>query len=166
MTGLIEALRSGRRQWRIGMINGPNMPNLGRRDPAVYGSVESMEDLERRVAGVCEGLGVSLAGSVCSNSEADILGWIHANTANLEGLVVNPAGLTTFGEATRHALQESRVPFVEVHFGNIARRQVESRFTATSAGACFGLKRHSYTAAVVALVGALDSGDVVAGGQP
>lgn len=142
------------------MINGPNMPNLGRRDPRVYGTVKDIGELVARVERLCEALGVTLRENICSNSEAEILGWIHERGPGLDGIVINPAGLTTFGEATRHALEETGRPFVEVHFGNIARRGVESRFSSTAAGVCFGLRRHSYAAGVVALVGALDGDDI------
>jgi len=143
------------------MINGPNMPNLGHRDKNVYGDVSSMAELVKRVERLCEELGATLRAHVCSNSEAEILDWIHATSSTLDGLIVNPAGLTTFGEATRHALEETGRPFVEVHFGNVARRGVQSRFSRTAAGVCFGLRRHSYAAAVVGLIGALDNDDVV-----
>ena len=157
---LLHELRSSDRRWELGMINGPNMPNLGRRDRRVYGAVENIEELVKRVERLCAELGITLRAHVCSNSEAEILGWIHEHGPDLDGLIVNPAGLTTFGEATRHALEDTGRPFVEVHFGNIARRAVESRFSSTAAGACFGLRRHSYAAAVVGLVGALDGDDI------
>jgi 3-dehydroquinate dehydratase-2 len=153
---LREVVRSTDRRWRIGLLNGPNMPNLGNRDKAVYGAISSMGALVKYFRDVCEGLGVELAAEVCSNYEGDILTWIHAEGPQLDGIVANPAGLTAFGEATRHALAEAGCPFVEVHFGNLARTGLQSRFTATAAGLCYGLREHSYAAGLLALVGILD----------
>jgi 3-dehydroquinate dehydratase-2 len=157
-----EVVRSTGRRWRIGLLNGPNMPNLGHRDQAVYGTISSMEALVKYFGDVCDALGVELAAQVCSNYEGDILTWIHAEGPQLDGIVANPAGLTAFGEATRHALAEAGCPFVEVHFANLARTGLQSRFTATAAGLCFGLREHSYAAGLLALVATLDD-DAVAG---
>ena len=97
--------------------------------------------------------------SVVSNHEGEILDWIQTQTDDLDGLLINPAGLTWTGEATRHALYDSGLPVVEVHFANPARRGKPSIFTDSVVGTCQGLRKHSYTAALVALVAMLDDGD-------
>ncbi len=157
---LRELVRSTDRRWRIGLLNGPNMPNLGQRDKAVYGTISSMDALAKYFRDACDALGVELAAEVCSNYEGDILTWIHAEGPQLDGIVANPAGLTAFGESTRHALAEAGCPFVEVHFANLARTGLQSRFTATAAGLCFGLREHSYAAGLLALVATLDDAAV------
>lgn len=157
---LLHCLRSTDQRWRIGMLNGPNMPNLGHRDRVVYGDLESMAALVNRISQLCDGLGVDLAADFCSNSEGEILTWIHAEVPGLDGIIVNPAGSTLFGESIRHALSETLVPFIEVHFANIARRNIDSRFTSTAVGICHGMRRHSYSAAIIGMVGMLDAHDL------
>jgi 3-dehydroquinate dehydratase II len=159
MADLLDVIRSGRQRWRIGMINGPNMVHLERRERDRFGSVGSITDLESRVAAIAEGLGVELARSVVSNHEGEILDWIQTQTDDLDGLLVNPAGLTWTGEATRHALFDTGLPVIEVHFANPARRGKPSIFSDSVAGTCMGLRKHSYAAALVALVAMLDDGD-------
>jgi len=159
MADVLDAIRSGRRQWRIGLINGPNMLHLEKRERERFGSVGTIDDLERRVAALATALGVDLAGTIVSNHEGDILDWIQSKTDDLDGLLVNPAGLTWTGEATRHALHDSGLPVVEVHFANPGRRGKPSIFTDSVVGTCQGLRKHSYTAALVALVAMLDDGD-------
>lgn len=156
--GVVELTRSGDRVWRIGMINGPNMPNLGKRDANFYGAI-TMEQLDERVRNIAAGLGAIIQSSVCSNYEGDILTWIHAEHGELDGIIINPAGLTPYGEATRHALEDTGLPVIEMHFANTAERGRSSIFTSTVVGICMGLHKHSYTAALVGMVCMLDDGD-------
>lgn len=159
MADLLDVLRTGAQRWRIGMINGPNMVHLESREKDRFGNVGTMADLERRVAAIAEALHVELARTVVSNHEGEILDWIQTQTDDLDGLLINPAGLTWTGEATRHALYDSGLPVLEVHFANPARRGKPSIFSDSVVGTCQGLRKHSYTAALVALVAMLDDGD-------
>ena len=159
MADVLDLIRSGRRRWRIGMINGPNMLHLEKREHDRFGSIGTIKDLELGVASLAGALGVDIEGTVVSNHEGEILDWIQTQTDDLDGLLINPAGLTWTGEATRHALHDSGIPVVEVHFANPARRGKPSIFTDSVVGTCQGLRKHSYTAALVALVAMLDDGD-------
>lgn len=159
MSELLSALRSSTNQWRLGMINGPNMSNLARRDREIYGAVDDLTQIEEQVNALTQALGVQLSRSLCSNHEGAIVDWIQASTDQLDGLIINPASLTRFGLSTVHALTDSGLPVVEVHFSNIAALRISSLFTESVVGVCSGLRRHSYTAAVVALVSMLDDGD-------
>lgn len=150
--------RPGERAWRIGLINGPNMSNIGRRNPKDYGGL-TIERLEQHVRDTATGLGVVLASTVCSNHEGDLLDWIHVEHAQLDGILINPAGLTPYGEATRHALEDTGIPVIEVHFANTVLRGRTSIFTPSVVGTCMGLHKHSYTAALVGMTCMLDDGD-------
>jgi 3-dehydroquinate dehydratase-2 len=159
MTDLLRTIRTGDRRWRIGLLNGPNMPNLGRREQARFGSIRSLGELEDRVGHLAEALGVELSQTFASNHEGEILDWIHSQTDSLDGLLVNPAGLTWTGEATRHALYDSGLPVIEVHFANPSLRGKLSIFGDAAVGTCQGLRKHSYSAALVAMVAMLDDDD-------
>jgi 3-dehydroquinate dehydratase-2 len=155
-------LRSGDRVWKIGLINGPNMSNLIDRPLKSKGIPHSIEDLEAQVDSLCRALGVVLARKICSDYEGDILTWLHDETRNqeLDGLIINPAGLTFAGYAARAALCETGLPAIEVHYQTSNKWDgLESIFTRSVVGTCMGLRRHSYDAAVVAIVGMLDDGD-------
>ena len=155
---------AGARRWRIAVIDGPNMPNLGRRDVSIYGPISSLEELQRFVAGVGDRLGVTID-PFASNHEGQILDFIHRRAAHVDALLINPAGLTTYGEATRHALEDTGRPYIEVHFANTARHfdrvsagseQLRSRFTYTAVGLVMGLRHYSYASALLGLTLALD----------
>lgn len=132
------------------------MPNLGLRDARLYGSIKSIEDLEQRVKDTAEGLGVTIASSIASNYEGAILDWIHEEQGDLDGILINPAGSTYPGEPTRHALEDTGLPVIEVHF---AIPFGDSIFTRSVVGTCQGLRKHSYTAALVAMTCMLDDND-------
>jgi 3-dehydroquinate dehydratase II len=154
---------NGTRAWTIAVINGPNMPNLGARDEAIYGPIKSLADLDRLCCDFGSMLGVTVQ-CMGSNHEGEILDFIHASAKKVDGYVVNPAGLTTYGEATRHALSDTQKPYVEVHFANLARflpaisgtSPLESRFTKSAVGLVMGLRQYGYLGALLALVSALD----------
>jgi 3-dehydroquinate dehydratase-2 len=159
MTELRDLIRSGDRCWQLGLINGPNMLHLEKREHVRFGKVGTIKDLEASVTALAQGLGVDLVRSCVSNHEGDILDWIQTQTDDLDGLLINPAGLTWSGEATRHALYDAGLPVVEIHFANPGWRGKRSIFTDWVVGTCQGLRKHSYTAALVAMVAMLDDGD-------
>jgi 3-dehydroquinate dehydratase-2 len=170
---MLDAFRpKGARRWRIAVIDGPNMPNLGARDEKIYGPIRSLADLQALVRKAAESIGVKVV-QMASNHEGEILDFIHRTARDADGYVINPAGLTTYGEATRHALEDTRKPVMEVHFSNTARHfaQVvppyllqQSRFTYSATGLVMGLRQYSYVAALVGLTLALDDESFLNGG--
>lgn len=154
---MADATFRSTRPWRVGVINGSNMSNLVNRDPARFGPRQTIAELEAWVAAWGQRLGVTVT-SMHSNFDGEILEWIHrhAGGGDLDGILINPAGLTTYGEHVRHALEESRVPYVEVHFANLAVTGHRSVFTRSAVGMCSGFRRHSYVAALVALISVLE----------
>jgi 3-dehydroquinate dehydratase-2 len=161
-----------RQAWKIGVVDGPNMPNLGARDQAIYGPIRSLDDLQAYVAAAAKSLGLETV-FFASNHEGEILEFIHGQAAECHAFIINPAGLTTYGEATRHALDDTKRPVAEVHFSNTARhfsrvvpptQQQTSRFTYSATGLCMGFRQHSYIAALVALALSLDDSSFLDGG--
>jgi 3-dehydroquinate dehydratase-2 len=96
----------------------------------------------------------------------DILEYIHESAHRVDGYLINPAGLTTIGEGVRHALEDTELPVMEVHFSNIAASagaarglgggSIQSSFTHTATGICMGMRHYSYLAALTAMTLALD----------
>ncbi|RLV57133.1 3-dehydroquinate dehydratase [Aeromicrobium phragmitis] len=157
--------RRGDRRHRIALIDGPNMSSLGRRSKQVYGEINSLADLQRYVVEYGEALGVEIE-TFDSNHEGYILEYIHESADRVDAYIINPAGLTTKGEGVRHALEDTGLPTVEVHFSNIQAAagssrglgggSISSSFTHTATGMCMGLRQYSYVGALTALVHALD----------
>lgn len=110
---------------RVGVVHGPNLNLLGRRQPDRYGnrSLEEIEEDLREAAAEC---GAELV-TRQSNSEGALVDWIQSEADGVGGWVVNAGGLTHSSVALRDALLASGRPFVEVHLSNIYGREAFRR---------------------------------------
>lgn len=106
---------------RIGILHGPNLNTLGRREPEIYGR-RTLEELDAAVADGAADLGVEVV-SFQSNLEGALVDWIQAETDRVAGWVVNAAGFSHTSVALRDALVASGRPFVEVHLTNVFARE-------------------------------------------
>ncbi|HZT92575.1 MAG TPA: type II 3-dehydroquinate dehydratase [Gaiellaceae bacterium] len=103
------------------VLNGANLDQLGRRDPAVYGGL-SLNELERRIYEWAHALDVT-ARCRQTNSEGEYIGWIHDAYDNADAVVVNPGAWSHYSYAIRDALELLRVPIVEVHLSDVENRE-------------------------------------------
>lgn len=121
----------------IGIINGPNLDRLGKREPEVYGH-RTLADLEAEVSAHAAKLGLK-ARCFQSNHEGEIIDTL-AKWADdgVKLLVINPGGHTHVSVALRDAIAGSGMRAVEVHISNIYKRE-PFRHTSVTAGACEGV---------------------------
>ena len=105
---------------KILIINGPNLNNLGRRDPGHYGS-KTLAEIESAVAEKAGDLGVEVA-FFQSNHEGAIVDFIQQSTDGADGVIINAGALTHYGLSMRDALADARLPIIEVHISNIHAR--------------------------------------------
>lgn len=127
------------------MVHGPNLGLLGRREPAVYGSV-TLEEVDRRLRELAAELTIELE-IFQSNHEGEILDFIQKTADRVEGFLVNAGGLTHTSVALRDALVGVGRPFVEVHLSNTASREGFRRrsfLAPVAAGVVFGFGVPSY----------------------
>ena len=101
------------------ILNGPNLNRLGRREPHIYGTatLAQIEDQCRAAAG---GRPVEFRQT---NSEAQLIDWIHEATDAGSGIVINPAAFTFTSIAVLDALKMFGKPIIELHISNIHRRE-------------------------------------------
>lgn len=138
---------------RFLVLNGPNLDQLGRREPDIYGHT-TLLDLEAQIAATATGLGVEVR-CLQSNHEGVLIDAIHAARDDCAGIVFNPAGYGHTSVALRDALSCSPLPAIEVHLSNIHRREAFRHQTYTAAaalGVISGLGAHGYQLALRALV--------------
>jgi 3-dehydroquinate dehydratase II len=133
----------------VRVLNGPNLGRLGRREPEVYGST-THDDLvaliEREAAAL--GLEVSVRQS---DSEADLLGWVHDAADAGEAVVLNAGAFTHTSIALRDACAELSAPLIEVHISNVHRREQfrhHSYLSEVATGVIVGLGVQGYVAAL------------------
>src|SRR5699024_5603809 len=134
---------------RINVINGPNLQRLGRREPDVYGDT-SYADLQRLVEREAAELGVDVTVRQ-SDSEAELLQWIHAAADAAEPVILNAGGLTHTSVALRDACAELRAPLIELHISNVYAREEFRRHSYLSpiaSGVIVGLVVRGYLLAL------------------
>jgi 3-dehydroquinate dehydratase II len=119
---------------RVLILNGPNLGQLGSREPAVYGTA-TYQDLVAACHAAGESLGVDVEVRQ-TDDEATYLGWLH--DADVDGLILNPGGWTHTSVAVRDAAAQLAVPFVEVHLSNPLARE-DFRHTSYTAGLATGV---------------------------
>lgn len=106
---------------RINVINGPNLGRLGLREPDVYGDT-TYADLQALIEVEAAALGVDAVVRQ-SDSEAQLLEWIHAAADAAEPVILNAGGLTHTSVALRDACAELSAPLIELHISNVHARE-------------------------------------------
>ena len=134
----------------IYILNGPNLNRLGTREPAVYGTTTlAMIEAQCR-----EEAGDTPIEFRQSNSEAQLIDWIHEAIDRGAGIVVNPAAFSFTSMALMDALKMFDGPIVEVHITNIHRREPmyhNSLVSKVATAVIAGLGPRGYRAAVAAI---------------
>lgn len=139
------------------VLNGPNLGRLGAREPEIYGAMTLADIAELcRVEAATLGLRVEVRQS---DSEAELIGWLHEAADAAAPVVLNPAAFTHYSYALRDAAAQRTAPLVEVHLSNPAARE-EFRHTSVIApvanGTIAGFGANSYLLALRAIKGLLD----------
>ncbi|MGV0852499.1 type II 3-dehydroquinate dehydratase [Mycolicibacterium phlei] len=131
------------------VVNGPNLGRLGRREPEVYGST-TYEELVALIEAQAAELGFNAVVRQ-SDSEADLLGWIHAAADAGDPVIINPGAFTHTSIALRDACAELRAPLIEVHISNVHAREEFRRHSYLSpiaTGVIIGLGIQGYLLAL------------------
>jgi 3-dehydroquinate dehydratase-2 len=141
---------------RIGVIHGPNLNLLGRRERQLYGS-ETLEEINARLSTRGSTLAVALE-TFQSNHEGELVDHVQARAAEMDGWLVNAGGLTHTSVTLRDALVATGRPFVEVHLTNIFAREPfrrQSLLSDVALGVVTGFGARSYLFGLDGLVEAL-----------
>ena len=103
----------------IYVLNGPNLNRLGRREPHIYGSV-TLEEIEAQCRTAAGDHSVEFRQT---NSESQLIDWIHEAIDLGSGIIINPAAYSFTSIAILDALKMFSGPIVELHISNIYRRE-------------------------------------------
>jgi 3-dehydroquinate dehydratase-2 len=134
---------------KIGIINGPNLNMLGKRDKKIYGNL-TLEEMNCKIKFFAEKEGIELV-ITQSNFEGEIIEFIQQNSSKLNGLIINPAAYTHYSYAIADALRDCSIPVVEVHLSNIFSRE-DFRGKSVTAPACIGqIAGFSYQSYILAI---------------
>ena len=103
------------------ILNGPNLNLLGKRQPEIYG-----KDTLADVKAACAMVGGEFALAVDvrqSNSESQLIDWIHEARDKAKGIIINPGAFTHTSIAILDALNAFEGPVLEVHVSNVHKRE-------------------------------------------
>lgn len=139
---------------RLLLLNGPNLGQLGRREPGIYGNV-TLADIETLLKSQASAAGHELD-AFQSDSEAALIERIHAaREEHVAVILFNPAAFTHTSIALRDALLTAQVPFIELHLSNVAARdpfRQRSYFADIALGTIAGFGATSYELALAAAI--------------
>ncbi len=144
---------------KILVIHGPNLNRLGQRDEDIYGNV-ALDDINSRLKDKASVLSKDIdLDFFQSNSEGIIIDWIQSAAA--DGIIINPAALTHYGLSLRDALDDKKLPVIEVHLSNIHAREEwrhDSVIAPVAIGQISGFGYRSYIAALELMYDILNNG--------
>ncbi|MFM7013722.1 MAG: type II 3-dehydroquinate dehydratase [Actinomycetota bacterium] len=137
---------------KVLILNGPNLGRLGSREPEIYGSA-THADLEAQLDKLAAELGVDIELRQ-SDSEAELIGWVHEATDKKIPVVINPAAFTHYSYALADACKghtSAGNQLIEVHISNPHAREdfrQNSVISAAASGVIAGFGFDSYLLAL------------------
>ena len=122
---------------------------LGSREPEIYGTM-NLADIEAKLRE--KAVGVDLVFGQ-TNSEDELIGWLHAAFEESADVILNPAAFTHYSYALRDAcaMLKGRSRLIEVHISNPHAREAfrhNSVISAVATGVIAGFGVDSYLLAL------------------
>lgn len=107
---------------RVVVLHGVNLDQLGKRDPAHYGS-HTLADLEHAISSYAHDLGIRSVVFEQTNHEGEYVELLHKVRDTADALILNPGAWTHYSWAIRDALEITELPAVEVHLSDVHARE-------------------------------------------
>jgi len=143
---------------QILLLHGPNLSQLGSRDPVQYGTVTLDEVVT--VAREQAQAGAATLEHLQTEHEGEMVSRLHlARTDGTEAVIINAGAWTHYSYALRDALEMLTVPKVELHLSNVHAREsfrATSVLSAVCDGVVAGFGVAGYPLAVRAAIGLID----------
>ncbi len=144
----------------VHVLNGPNLNQLGMREPEIYGRI-TLAEIEAQLSAEAKRRKVNLDFRQ-TNGEGTLVDWIQEAGRNAQGLILNAGAYTHTSLAMHDALRGLSIPVIEVHLSNpFKREQVRHHSYVASAalGVICGFGAQGYLLALQALDIHLDEKD-------
>jgi 3-dehydroquinate dehydratase II len=111
--------------YRLDVLHGVNLDQLGRRDPLLYGTL-TLPELEGRIAERAAELDIR-ARFFQTNHEGAYVERLHALRGDTDAVLLNPGAWSHYAWAIRDALEIAAVPALEIHLSDIESREAWRR---------------------------------------
>jgi 3-dehydroquinate dehydratase-2 len=121
-------------QYRVEVMHGVNLDQLGRRDPLLYGTL-TLAQLERKVEADARQLGLQTR-FFQTNFEGAFVERLHALDGEADAILLNPGAWTHYAWAIRDALEIAGLPALELHLSDVQAREPWRRHSVLD-GLCF-----------------------------
>jgi 3-dehydroquinate dehydratase-2 len=109
------------RRYRVEVMHGVNLDQLGRRDPLLYGTL-TLPELERQIEGHARELGLETR-FFHTNHEGTFVERLHVLGGQADAILLNPGSWTHYAWAIRDALEIAALPALEIHLSDVQRRE-------------------------------------------
>ena len=134
-------------------LNGPNLNLLGRREPAIYGSI-SLDEINDSLRGLGKEYQVEIE-FFQSNHEGVLIDVLQRTESEqkIDFIIFNPGAYGHYSYALRDAVAAISIPVIEVHLSNIYQRENfrhKSVIAEVAGGQITGFGEVSYIAAFFA----------------
>ena len=129
------------------IINGPNLNLLGKREPAIYGSLSFTEFLDE----VKNKYSNAQIDYFQSNIEGELIDRLHEVGFSYDGIILNAAAYTHTSVGIGDAVKAIESPVVEVHISNTFNREEyrhQSFVSPNAKGVILGFGLQSYELAI------------------
>ncbi len=136
---------------RLLLINGPNLNNIGIREPEIYGNIgfsDYFDNLKQEFSG-------HSLDYFHSHSESAIAGKLHESQSDFDGVVLNAGAYSHTSVLLRDAVAAVSVPVVMVHISNVYSREKfrnQNIIAPVCKGIITGFGVDSYRLAILSLI--------------
>lgn len=120
---------------RVEIMHGVNLDQLGRRDPAHYGTL-SFDSLEREIERQARELGLQPR-FFQTNHEGAFVEHLHRLEGLADAVLINAGAWSHYAWSLRDALELTGLPAVEVHLSDVKSREAFRRVSVFD-GLCVG----------------------------
>jgi 3-dehydroquinate dehydratase-2 len=104
---------------RLLIINGPNLNNIGKREPNIYGNISFKEYFNNNLTSMPD---FELSFNH-THKESEIVNILHESDNNYDGIILNAGSYTHTSVSIRDAIAAISVPVVLVHISNVYARE-------------------------------------------
>lgn len=107
--------------YRVEVMHGVNLDQLGRRDPLLYGTL-TLRELEQRIETEAQSLGMQTR-CFQTNHEGAFVEHLHGLAGQADAIILNPGSWTHYAWAIRDALEIAALPTLEIHLSDVEHRE-------------------------------------------